>query len=291
MGILEEEISKLKAELKKTSDKVKELTNSNEAQSGKVRLLLSNYQKLSKVKDETDGQVNDLIKQKEKLQKEFEDFKENAENEIDKAIANSEPNNETLPWETDAELKDMTAIELRTILDKELSKFQRAKLNEMCVTEMEKELKSKTATESSHIWEISNLKKELQKQKIKLQMYEKPKEATNEKTDKKSTDEVENVKSTLPKPDLNNTAITRMTRSKSKTSVISITSTESPKNLAKKSKISKTSLLAQENNVTNAPSLRRGRKTTTMLETTMPENPYDKKGRNHLEPLRIKARP
>ena len=103
--ILEEEISKLKDELKKTSDKVKELTNSNEAQSGKVRLLLSNYQKLSKVKDETDGQVNDLIKQKEKLQKEFEDFKENAENEIDKAIANSEPNNETLPWETDAELK------------------------------------------------------------------------------------------------------------------------------------------------------------------------------------------
>ena len=74
--ILEEEISKLKDELKKTSDKVKELTNSNEAQSGKVRLLLSNYQKLSKVKDETDGQVNDLIKQKEKLQKEFEDFKE-----------------------------------------------------------------------------------------------------------------------------------------------------------------------------------------------------------------------
>ena len=173
----------------------------------------------------------------------------------------------------------MTAIELRTILDKELSKFQRAKLNEMCVTEMEKELKSKTATESSHIWEISNLKKELQKQKIKLQMYEKPKEATNEKTDKKSTDDVENAKSTLPKPDLNSTAITRMTRSKSKSSVISITSTESPKNLAKKSKISKTSLLAQENNVTNAPSLRRGRKTTTMLETTMPENPYDKKVR------------
>ena len=106
--ILEEEISNLKDELKKTSDKVKELTNNNEAQSGKIRLLLSNYQKLSKVKDETDGQVNDLIKEKEKLQKEFKDYKENAENELDKAIANSEPSNETLPWETDAELKGKT---------------------------------------------------------------------------------------------------------------------------------------------------------------------------------------
>ena len=176
----------------------------------------------------------------------------------------------------------MTAIELRTILDKELSKFQRAKLNELCVAEMEKDLKSKTATESTHIWEISNLKKELQKQKIKLQMYEKPKEP--EKTvDKKAVDEVEKVKSSLPKPDLNNTAITRMTRSKSKNSVISISSTESPKNLAKKSKISKTSLLAQENNVVNAPTSRRSRKTTTMLETAMPENPYDKKVRFHSE--------
>ena len=42
----------------------------------------------------------------------------------------------------------------------------------MCVQELEKELKTKTAAESSHIWEISNLQKELKKAKIKAQMNE-----------------------------------------------------------------------------------------------------------------------
>ena len=52
------------------------------------------------------------------------------------------------------------------------TEYQKAKLNSMCVQELEKELKTKTAAESSHIWEISNLQKELKKAKIKAQMNE-----------------------------------------------------------------------------------------------------------------------
>ena len=53
----------------------------------------------------------------------------------------------------------MTAVELRAILAEDLTEYQKAKLNSMCVQELEKELKTKTAAESSHIWEISNLQK------------------------------------------------------------------------------------------------------------------------------------
>ena len=66
---------------------------------------------------------------------------------------------EDLPWETDPELREMTAVELRAILAEDLTEYQKAKLNSMCVQELEKELKTKTAAESSHIWEISNLQK------------------------------------------------------------------------------------------------------------------------------------
>ena len=84
-------------------------------------------------------------------------------------------------------------------------------MNELCVNELEKELRAKTATESSQIWEISNLKKELKKQQIKLQCYE------NNKNDKKNTPpskkvdgEKKKVEKVTPE-ELNSTAV-RMTR-------------------------------------------------------------------------------
>ena len=84
-------------------------------------------------------------------------------------------------------------------------------MNELCVNELEKELRAKTATESSQIWEISNLKKELKKQQIKLQCYE------SKKNDKKNTPapttadvEKKKVEKVTPE-ELNSTAV-RMTR-------------------------------------------------------------------------------
>ena len=38
----------------------------------------------------------------------------------------------------------------------------------MCVQELEKELKAKISAETSHIWQISSLTKELEKNRIKL---------------------------------------------------------------------------------------------------------------------------
>ena len=139
------------------------------------------------------------------MESDYEKYKKDAENEIEKLTAKNAANSESedLPWETDPELRDMTAVELRAILADDLTgillfffreikflftimffsrnqllrvfyftEYQKAKLNSMCVQELEKELKTKTAAESSHIWEISNLQKELKKAKIKAQMNE-----------------------------------------------------------------------------------------------------------------------
>ena len=93
-------------------------------------------------------------------------FPQNLENVIFTLIYKTKVNffqnfskSEDLPWETDPELREMTAVELRAILAEDLTEYQKAKLNSMCVQELEKELKTKTAAESSHIWEISNLQK------------------------------------------------------------------------------------------------------------------------------------
>merc|ERR1712141_154712 len=123
-------------------------------------------------------------KEKEHLEADYEKYKKDAENEMEKLMAKNAANSksEDLPWETDPELRDMSAVELRAILAEDLTEYQKAKLNSMCVQELEKELKTKTAAESSHIWEISNLQKELKKAKIKAQMNENK----NNKTDKKA---------------------------------------------------------------------------------------------------------
>merc|ERR1719510_1207848 len=91
-----------------------------------------------------------------------------------------------MPWDVDPELQDMTACELRSIMYKDLTPKEQARLNEMCVQEQEKELKVKITTETSLIWEISSLKKELQKSQIKLSHLESQqsvvKAVLNEKT-------------------------------------------------------------------------------------------------------------
>ena len=78
-----------------------------------------------------------------------------------------------MPWEVDPELQDMTPTELKSILGNDLEPREKARLNEMCVQELEKELKTKISAETSHIWQISSLTKELEKNKIKLNHLQK----------------------------------------------------------------------------------------------------------------------
>ena len=79
-----------------------------------------------------------------------------------------------MPWEADPELQEMTPTELKSILGDDLTPREKAKLNEMCVQELEKELKAKISAETSHIWQISSLTKELEKNRIKLRPARKP---------------------------------------------------------------------------------------------------------------------
>ena len=76
-----------------------------------------------------------------------------------------------MPWEADPELQEMTPTELKSILGDDLTPREKAKLNEMCVQELEKELKAKISAETSHIWQISSLTKELEKNRIKLNHF------------------------------------------------------------------------------------------------------------------------
>ena len=66
----------------------------------------------------------------------------------------------------------MSGMELRSILGKSLSAREKSKLNERCVLELQKELKSAQTLISQNVWEISNLKKELQKREIKINHME-----------------------------------------------------------------------------------------------------------------------
>ena len=73
-----------------------------------------------------------------------------------------------MPWEADPELQEMTPTELKSILGDDLTPREKAKLNEMCVQELEKELKATISAETSHIWQISSPTKDLAKNRIKL---------------------------------------------------------------------------------------------------------------------------
>ena len=57
------------------------------------------------------------------LESDYQKYKKDAENEIEKLTAKNAANSESedLPWETDPELRDMTAVELRAILADDLT--------------------------------------------------------------------------------------------------------------------------------------------------------------------------
>ena len=57
------------------------------------------------------------------MESDYQKYKKDAENEIEKLTAKNAANSESedLPWETDPELRDMTAVELRAILADDLT--------------------------------------------------------------------------------------------------------------------------------------------------------------------------
>ena len=93
---------------------------------------------------------------------------QNQQKQIDELKTAQEEESGPMPWELDPELQDMTPTELKSILGDDLTKNEKSRLNEMCVQELEKELKAKISAETSHIWQISSLTKELEKNRIKL---------------------------------------------------------------------------------------------------------------------------
>ena len=97
----------------------------------------------------------------------------NLEKQIEELRGQEVEGGAPMPWEVDPELQDMTPTELKSILGNDLEPREKARLNEMCVQELEKELKTKISAETSHIWQISSLTKELEKNKIKLNHLQK----------------------------------------------------------------------------------------------------------------------
>merc|ERR1712045_910820 len=120
---LEQEIVEFKEKVEKLTTEVGQLTKDKEAKMHRIKLLLGNQKKAQESHDENVKMVEDALKEKEQLESDYEKYKKDAENEIEKLTAKNAANSESedLPWETDPELRDMTAVELRAILADDLT--------------------------------------------------------------------------------------------------------------------------------------------------------------------------
>ncbi len=162
----------------------REAQETKDRNTAKLKLLLKNQKKLEDdVKKMTD-MSEELRKENQKLEKEVAD-KAQLEEEVlkcqqqikDLDFVADGVNGGPMFWEKDEELKELSALELREIIGHELTPKEKAVLNEMCVAELEKDLKTKTTNETSLVWEIANLKKDLQKTTAKLSHLEQQREA------------------------------------------------------------------------------------------------------------------
>ena len=63
-----------------------------------------------------------------------------------------------MPWEVDDDLKSLTPMEVRDVVLDELTKKEKAKLNELCIEEMQQELMKKTTSENELVsWDKQTL--------------------------------------------------------------------------------------------------------------------------------------
>ena len=156
----------------------------------------------------------------------------------------------------------MSARELKAILGNDLTAREKIKLNEMCVIELEKDLKAVESKETAYIMEITSLKTDLKKTTVKLNHLQSQRSA---------------MKAVMEEE-------TESTKSKEKPMTV-INPRKSARfqdeNAAENIKAKKAKLMpvAQENDVRSTRS-RRSR--ASHLEKGMPDNPFTK---NKVKPL------
>jgi chromosome segregation ATPase len=304
--VLEGQVAQLQTTVVKLEKDIISLKADKDSKMSKIKLLLGNQKKFESQMEQMSNQYEDLAKEKKAMvqQVAHRDALEAEVGKHQKRINELESEvNEPIgqmPWDIDPELQDMTPMELRSILAKELTPKEKAKLNAMCVDELVKEMKSKTSNETSLIWEISTLKKELQKNKIKLSHLEDkksvargallptdedkvsppaPKESSTATTTRKSKRRsVSSTTSTvLVQQDPNSS--TRFTRSRSKTNIESDSNDEVfVTSATKKARQETSAVKTQENHpsVVVGGRPKRGRSSAMRLDV-MPDNPFTTK--------------
>ena len=181
------ENDKLKSEVRKIKSDIDKLTKETATKGTKIKLLLSNQRKSENQLKKNSDDFNEMVKcvetlknkaaEKEVLEVLVETQKKRIL-ELETALElnpteSNASNGPPMPWDIDPELEGMSAIELRSILNKELSPRERSRLNEMCVSELQKDLKTAQKELSKNIWEISSLKKDNQKLGVKIEILQK----------------------------------------------------------------------------------------------------------------------
>merc|ERR550532_2177807 len=151
------------------------LRSEKDSKIAKIKLLLGNQKKLESQLKKDAGDFEEMVTINEELKKRLTDRDalevevQNQQKQIEDMKAEQvDALGAPMPWEADPELQEMTPTELKSILGDDLTPREKSRLNEMCVQELEKELKAKISAETSHIWQISSLTKELEKNRIKL---------------------------------------------------------------------------------------------------------------------------
>jgi chromosome segregation ATPase len=298
--VLEGQVEQLHTTVATLEKDVKTLKDDKNSKMSSIKLLLSNQRKLESQLKKTSNDHEDLAKEKEAMVQQVAD-RDALEVEVTKhhtRIAELEAEINVpigqMSWEMDPELQDMTPMELRSILGKELTPHEKAKLNEMCVAELVKDMKVKTSNETSLIWEISTLKKELQKNKIKLNHLEDQRSVARAllDTDKVSTPPIESSTTattrkskrrsvTMSKTQQEPNTSTRLSRSKM--NVESESSSDVVVSATKKARKETSAVkVVEEKTRENPPSvvvggrLKRGR-SMMRLDNAMPDNPFTTK--------------
>ena len=139
--------------------------------------------------------------------------------------------------------------------------------------QQEKELKVKTSTETSLIWEVSSLKKELQKTQIKLnhlQTQQSAVKAVLHQDDKKVATKRRN---SIEATEHDDSAV-RVTRHRSKVAEEAPKPAKKPRN---DSSALMSAITGQENDARSRSTRSSTRKSTVQLDKSMPDNPFAKK--------------
>ena len=261
------ETEKLNAKITDTQRKLKSMTEDRDSRIKRTRLLLDIQKKYEKQQNEAYEQYEELKKISDELKERVKDRdalevevikyqKRSKELEAEIESLGSGSQGGEMPWDVDPELQDMSARELKAILGNDLTAREKIKLNEMCVVELEKDLKAVESKETAYIMEITSLKTDLKKTTVKLNHLQSQRSAVKAALD----EDTESNKSAKTSSTVVNTRKSARFQDENAT-----------ENNAKKAKLMPA---AQENDVRSTRS-RRSR--ASHLDKGMPDNPFTKK--------------